>query len=119
MPHIILEHSANLLDSPDLGTLFGDLQARAVAVGGFNPALFKCRRISNDYCRSGDGNAQNAFVAVQIAILSGRDQATISALGKGLIEVLQRHYPRSIAERRCDVSVEVREIPRSHYYKGS
>lgn len=119
MPHIVLEHSANRLESPDLDALFGQLQARAVAIGGFNPALFKCRRIANDFSRCGDGDPNNAFVALQIAILSGRDQETISALGVGLIEVLRQHYARSIAERRCDISVEVREIPRSHYYKGS
>lgn len=119
MPHLVLEHGNNIVDEVDLSALFAELQQRAIELVGFDSALFKCRRLRNDYSRTGDGHPDNAFVSLRAAILSGRSAETIAVLGQGLVAVLQRHFRRTLVERRCDLSVLVEEMPRSHYFKAS
>ena len=117
MPHLILEHSSDLADPPDPAPLFAELQQCAIDLVGFDPTLFKCRRLRNDFSSSG-GQPTHRFVSLQLSILPGRDSELIQRLGQSLAAILHRHYQTQTREHPCDISVEVREISRTHYFKA-
>ena len=67
--------------------------------------------------RAADGAADRAFVHLTAAVLDGREPAVLRAARGRLLGVLREAFPRARAERRCDLTLELREMPRALYFK--
>jgi 5-carboxymethyl-2-hydroxymuconate isomerase len=116
MPHIILEHSHNLVHPPAHRQVLAELH-EALAAQGLERADLKSRAVVQEEVYLADGEQDRAFVHLQLALLSGRDQSVRQRLGKACMQVLEAHYGRAAVGRRCQLSVEVREMERSTYVK--
>jgi 5-carboxymethyl-2-hydroxymuconate isomerase len=115
MPHCILEYSANVPDRPDLGRVLGDLHAALMATGEFTLADIKSRAVRHEQFLIGDGDPARVFVALTVQILSGRSDEAKARISEALLDVLARHYPASLAERRSSLTVQVSDIHRASY----
>ena len=118
MPHLILEYTANVPDEPDFDALLRRLHEALAASGPFEPAKIKSRVVRHERFRAADGAPDRAFVHLTVAILDGRDQELLRRAADALLGVLRDAFPRARAERRCDVTLELREMPRALYFKA-
>ena len=73
MPHIIVEHSANLNDTHDMAELARQLSDAAMETGIFPLAGIRVRMHPVDVFAMADGHPENSFVAIIVRIGAGRD----------------------------------------------
>lgn len=118
VPHLVLEYSANLPDAPDFASLLRRLHEVIAASGQFDAAKIKSRVQHHATFRVADGAEDRAFVHLELAVLAGRDAELLRATGTALLAVLSESFPRARAERRCDITLEIREMRRELYFKA-
>lgn len=119
MPHAILEYSANILDDADFSHMFAQLHQLLVDQGKCRLDDIKSRAIGCEHYRVGDGDERNAFAHLTLCLLEGRDVDTLQRLGEACLELMQTFYGNSLAEQRCDLTVEIRPMRRDSYFKVS
>jgi 5-carboxymethyl-2-hydroxymuconate isomerase len=118
MPHLVLEYTANVPDRPDFGELLRGLHEALAAAGPFELAKIKSRVVRHESFRAADGAPGRAFVHLGAAVLDGREPEVLRAAGDALLAVLCEAFPRARREQRCDVTLEIREMPRALYFKA-
>jgi 5-carboxymethyl-2-hydroxymuconate isomerase len=119
MPHLVLEYSSNLPDEPDLDLALRRLHEAMTTAGPFDLANVKSRAVRHERFRAADGAPDRAFVHLTAAVLAGRDAEVLRATAEALLAVLRETFPRARAERRCDFTVEIREMRRDLYFKAA
>ena len=119
MPHLVLEYSANVPDEPDLDLALRRLHEAMTTAGPFDLANVKSRVVRHERFRVADGAPDRAFVHLTAAVLAGRDPEVLRATAEALLAVLRDTFPRARAERRCDLTVEVREMRGDLYFKAA
>lgn len=119
MPHCVLEFSANVVDQVNFPEFFSKLHDLLSESGHIDKARLKGRWVRHENYFVGDGTARNAFVYLQISLLSGRPLEVRQALGKRAFELLQQYFPRSQRELNCSVTLEMREMQDEAHFKIS
>lgn len=117
MPHLVLEHSANLADPPDASTVLARLHQALATSGPFDLRNIKSRVVRQDVFRVADGAADRSFVHLTAAVLDGRETPLLQAAAAALLGVLRDAFATAIASQRCSVTLEIREMPRALYFK--
>jgi 5-carboxymethyl-2-hydroxymuconate isomerase len=117
MPHCILEYSNNVVDQPNLNELLLQVHEFLAGTGLFKQANIKSRVFCHDLFVVGDGARDRAFVTMNVCILSGHDDATKAQISQGVLRVLERHFPKTLVERRCSITVRITDIHRDSYGK--
>ncbi len=117
MPHCILEHSNNIVDQPDFHKLLVQVHEFLAGTGLFKQADIKSRVVCHDLFVVGSGASDNAFVSMNVCIFSGRDDATKAQISQGVLKVLEQHFPRTLVERRCSITVQITAMHRNSYAK--
>jgi 5-carboxymethyl-2-hydroxymuconate isomerase len=117
MPHIILEHSPNIVEKVEYRELFHKLHEVMTSFGVFTLDDIKSRVRANAEYYIADGDERHAFVHLELGILSGRSLDLREELGEKMMSVLQTHFRDSLHERHCIISLEIRELDRETYRK--
>ena len=114
MPHFIIEHTDNVKPHENWQRVFDALFTAAAAKPTMNRADMKgrARQITGAYMT--DGNANQAFVHLELALMTGRDPAMLSELGAELLAVMPQIFK---ADALCQYSIEMREMNRALYFK--
>ena len=118
MPHLVLECSANVPDEPDFDIVLRRLHEAMTTAGPFDLANVKSRAVRHERFRVADGAPDRAFVHLTVSVLAGRDGAALRSTAEALLAVLRESFPRARAERRCDLTLEIREMRRDLYSKS-
>jgi 5-carboxymethyl-2-hydroxymuconate isomerase len=118
MPHLVLECSANVPDEPDFDLVLRRLHDAMTTAGPFDLANVKSRVVRHERFRVADGAPDRAFVHLSVAVLAGREPAVLQGTARALLAVLEESFPRARAERRCDITLEIREMRRDLYFKA-
>ena len=119
MPHFILEYSDNLLEEIDHRQLFGDLHQLLVENGPFKLSDIKSRAVAHKDFYISDGNDANAFIHLTLSIFKGRALDIQERIGNKLLAFLENKFARSYTERKCSITVEIKEINTDTYFKLS
>lgn len=115
MPHCILEASDNLLDQPDWAGLLREINGTLVATGFFVESDIKSRLIQHGLFAIGDGAADQAFVTLNVQVLGGRTDEVKAQLSEALLQVLTRAFPRTFAQMKASLTVQITDIHRPSY----
>ncbi|AZF04297.1 5-carboxymethyl-2-hydroxymuconate Delta-isomerase [Pseudomonas sp. R5-89-07] len=116
MPHLHLEYTANLAQL-DTDKALLRLNHALVASGQFGAEFdIKSRAAKVESFRVGTGLGARGFVAVRLALLSGRSPQIKQQLSQSLLAVLQDlgPWPEGV---QVQLSVELRDIDRDAYSK--
>jgi 5-carboxymethyl-2-hydroxymuconate isomerase len=119
MPHLVLEYSANVPDDPDFDLVLRRLHEAMTTVGPFDLSNVKSRAVRHERFRVADGAHDRAFVHLTVSVLAGREARVLRETGEAMLAVLRESFPRAGAERRCDVTVEIREMSPGLYFKSA
>ena len=115
MPHCLLEASDNLLDQPDWAGLLREVNGTLAATGLFQVADIKSRFVRHGTFAIGDGAADQAFVTLNVQILAGRTDEVKAQLSEALLPLLTRAFPRTLAQMKCSLTVQITDIHRASY----
>lgn len=118
MPHLLLEHTANLTAPLDHRAVLDELHAVMSRTGEFNPADIKGRILAHAHHRAGDGDPQRVFAHLTVSIKSGRSVEFRKQLSADLLAALRRAFERTWNERPTDLTVDVREMVAETYAKA-
>ena len=110
MPHLTVEYSANLAGTLDAPALMEKLSAAAVATGVFNLAGIRVRCFRADDYRIADGNAENAYLHLDVRIGHGRDVETRKKAGQAIFAALCDHMAPILAARPLALSLDLGEL---------
>lgn len=115
MPHCILEVSDNLLDQPDWTGLLRTINETLAGTGLFAVADIKSRALRHAVFAIGDGASDQAFVTLNVQILSGRTDDVKVQLSEALLPVLRAAFPQTFAHMKCSLTVQITDIHRPSY----
>lgn len=118
MPHLHLEYTANLTQV-DTDKALLRLNHALVASGQFGAEFdIKSRALKVESFRVGTGMNERGFVAVRLALLSGRSPQIKKQLSESLLAVVQDlgPWPEGM---QVQLSVEVRDMDRDTYSKAA
>lgn len=110
MPHLVIEHSANLEGRIDLAGLVRHLHQAALATGIFPEKGTRTRAAPREVFRIADGHPDNAFVHLAIRIGHGRDLETRKRAGDAVFRALCDFFESDQAAHPLALSCEVQEI---------
>ena len=107
MPHLIIEHSANLSESHDLLELAQRLNDAMVATDIFPLAGVRVRMHPVETYSMADGHENNAFIAAIMRIGAGRDLETRQRGGQVVFDLLCNTFADEIEQGYMAVSVDI------------
>ena len=110
MPHIIIEHSANLADLTDIDALVAAVHQAALDDG--LPALDALRTgaAPRDHYRIADGDPSYGFVAVTARIGPGREPEAVERFLTRLIDTVDEALAHLLPDHPVALSAEVQLI---------
>lgn len=117
MPHVVLEYSANVVETVDHQALFGELHGAVLELQAFPQSDIKSRAMRCTDFYMGDGDPKGAFVHLRFSLLAGRDISVRQRLVQTCMRVLTAYFARSVAQLHCQITVELREMDRATYAK--
>lgn len=117
MPHVVLESSANLIEtSHDVALLLERVHATLGALG-FDVDDVKSRAYRCEAYRVGNGGAERAFAHLTVGVLDRNPPEKRRAIADALLAVMGDAFMRSRTALDCDVTVEVRAMDGDGYRK--
>jgi 5-carboxymethyl-2-hydroxymuconate isomerase len=108
MPHLILEHSANVGEVADIAGLVAALHQAALATGVAPIDALRTRAARRDVYAVGDRHPDNGFIAVTARLGAGRTDGEKHRLVEALITALSDEL--GDAQNNLMLSVEYQEI---------
>ena len=119
MPHLLLEHTANLAGPLDRRRLLDDLHGVMARTGEFKEADIKGRIVPLEHHRAGDGDPRRVFGHLTVSIKAGRSLGFRHQLAADLLAVLREAFAGSWDTRPTDLTVDVREMVAETYAKAA
>lgn len=110
MPHVVVEYSRNLEAQVDPTAMLRAVYDAVVATAVFPLGGIRVRAAPRDLFIVGDGDPDNAFVAVTLRIGRGRDEGTRRRVADTLMAALNAVTAGAFATRGLSLSVEIAEI---------
>ncbi|MGD0831892.1 MAG: 5-carboxymethyl-2-hydroxymuconate Delta-isomerase [Terracidiphilus sp.] len=117
MPHCIFEYSANIADDSDWHKIMMKVHETLISTGQFVTMDIKSRVVRHENFVIGDGENNQSFVTLDIRILDGRSDDIKNEITKAALEVLVDEFPKSLAEQKCSITVQISEIHRASYQR--
>jgi 5-carboxymethyl-2-hydroxymuconate isomerase len=108
MPHLTLEYTDNL--QVDVQPLLARLHAEVVATGAINLKGIKSRAIRHTEYRIADGNADYAFVHVNLLIREGRSIEIQKEAARRVMAVLKDTFGHRFDKGYLSLSVDIKEM---------
>ena len=119
MPHLLLEHTDNLVAPLDHRAVLAELHAVMARTGEFKEADIKGRIAAYTHHHVGDGDPSRVYAHLTASIMSGRSLEFRKQLSADLLAVLRRAFAANYNERPCDLTVDIREMVRETYAKDA
>ncbi len=107
MPHLIVEHSANLSKSHDMQALADCINEAVQTTGIFPLAGIRVRLHPSQICSIADGHPDNAFVAIIMRIGAGRDLATRQRGGQAVFDAVCDFFKTEMDSGFMAVSLDI------------
>jgi 5-carboxymethyl-2-hydroxymuconate isomerase len=115
MPQLILEYSANIIEKASLFKLLN--QINTYLSDHLPTELLSCKSRAyecNTFC-IGDGDANNAFVHINLKVMSGREEATLNEVGSGIMHLLKDYLIESAIQHRLQITLEIEELQKTYF----
>jgi 5-carboxymethyl-2-hydroxymuconate isomerase len=109
MPHLSIEHSANLDRTGDLPGLCLTLRATLMETRLFEEGAIRVRTLPCPHYAIADLHPDNAFAALLLRIGAGRSESERERLGSAVITAAQAHFARHLAQLHFALSLDIVE----------
>ena len=119
MPHLIIEHSANISKN-SIKSLEQAIQDIMNSVeGNFDADQCKARAVSfDDYLVGRPDQSTSSFIHITLKALSGRSVEVKKNLAVKIAKFTNKFFiDLNLGSKRCDISVDIVEMDRETYQK--
>ncbi|MEN9946630.1 MAG: hypothetical protein RLZZ293_1016 [Pseudomonadota bacterium] len=114
MPHLVLEASANIVESNErVRKILQECQELLTQQLPTQLASCKSRCVLHDLFVVGDANPKNAFVHLEVKVLAGRSQELLNLIAQQLHNLLTQEFNKSSQTFNLAISVEIVELTTS------
>lgn len=110
MPHLTLEHSANVAQWTDMTALCAHLRDAMVGTGEFPLAGVRIRAFGTDVHAIADGHPDNGFIHMTAKIGVGRSEEVRRRASETIFAAATGFLAEALATRRLAVSFEMVEL---------
>jgi 5-carboxymethyl-2-hydroxymuconate isomerase len=116
MPHLTLEHSANLQAQGDFQILCAKLARTLIEQRSDGQPVYpiggvRVRSIACDaYCIADGSLPDAAFVHARLSVAAGRAAAVLRASGDALFDVMKAHFAAHFERHPLALSLEIAEL---------
>ena len=110
MPHITIEHSANVGTHHDIAALVDAVHAAALEHGLAPPDGLRTRAVSRDHYRVADGHPDHAFIAIAVRIGPGREATAKSSFLETVLNAAEARITAESSPLAVAWSAELTEI---------
>lgn len=110
MPHLVIEHSANLADKTDMDRLCRELHSVMVSSSLFELGGIRVRAFSAAHYAIADLQGENGFVDLNLRIGKGRSLEEKKKVGDALMDRAQSVLAPLFETEHFALSLEIREI---------
>ena len=117
MPHLRLECSSNIKPEPGFTAIFDELHTALALTGEIRRSNCKSRAIVAEDFLIGFGEGQDAFVHLDLRFVEGPGEELKQRLGEEMLSILLRCFEEAIGKYDTQITVEVRDITPSAYFK--
>ncbi|MBN1657809.1 MAG: PIN domain-containing protein [Anaerolineae bacterium] len=117
MPQLVLDYSGNVGQEVNFQRLFLALHRVLADEAGIDMAACKSRAVCRDAFAVGEGGVGQAFVHLEVGLLSGRAPEQKRDIAAACLDVLALHYAESLESLDLQITVEVRDMDRQGYVK--
>ncbi len=115
MPHLILEYSSNIFEKANLSSLLKKMNEYLSEILPTDLSSCKSRSIEYSDFFVGNGNPHNAFLHVNLKVLSGRSAEQLHDVGQGLISILKEYFQHSATELNLQITLEIEELQKTYF----
>ena len=119
MPHLRIEHSANLASRVDLAALAQRLASTMAETGVFPAEGIRVRCLAAEPCVIADGHGSNAFAHLELRIGAGRELAVRRRAGEAIFAAAQEAFADELAGGHLALSLEIVEIADETSWKAN
>jgi 5-carboxymethyl-2-hydroxymuconate isomerase len=116
MPHLILEHSSNLIEKTALPSLFKKCHVLLAEMLPTEVKSCVSRAIECDRFCVGEGQGQNAFIHVSLRVKAGRTFETLQKTGESLAAMIKEYCVESGKQFNLQISVEIIELQKTYFH---
>lgn len=109
MPHLTIEHSANLAQKSDLKALCNHLRDVMLDTGVFPHGGIRVRCLACEHVAIADGHPDNAFAAMVIRMGAGRSDEAKKAAGSAIMKAAEVHFAPLLADGYFMLSLDIVE----------
>jgi 5-carboxymethyl-2-hydroxymuconate isomerase len=119
MPHIVIEHSANLDDRVDWPALCEAARRAAAETGVFPLGGIRVRTHRCDHVAIADGDPAHGFVDVTLKIGRGRDVEARRRAGDQVFQAISRALDPAFAATTVALSLQIVEIDEPNWKRNT
>lgn len=116
MPQLVMEYSANIIEKHQITNTLNRINQFLTKTLPTELASCKSRAIEHTTYSIGDANPKNAFIHIDLRVLSGRTTSKLNEVGSGIIQLLKEQFNQSCEQLNLKFSVEISEL-QSTYFK--
>jgi 5-carboxymethyl-2-hydroxymuconate isomerase len=110
MPHLRIEHSANLAERTDLSAAASRLRGALAETGLFPMAGIRVRCLEARRYEIADGHPANAFAHLELRVGAGREPDVLRRAGQHVFDAAQEVFARELTGEHFALSLEIVEI---------
>ena len=114
MPHLIMQYSENIIEEISFSDLFTccHLLLEDMLPTDISTCSSRAVRFSNYWI--GNGEADNAFIYVNIKVMPGREMSSLTNISNKVLEVFKDYFKESINKLNLQLSVEIVELKETY-----
>ncbi|MCF8367726.1 MAG: hypothetical protein K9G76_01695 [Bacteroidales bacterium] len=116
MPQIRLEYSGNIAP-PGVEEIFPQIHQLLNELAGIPIGNCKSRLVKLDEYFVSEGEINQAFAHLEIALLEGRSKEIKQKIGNGCLQLLKNHFLHEQHQKDIQITVEVRDLIHDCYFK--
>jgi 5-carboxymethyl-2-hydroxymuconate isomerase len=119
MPHIVIEHSANLDRHVDWQSVFETARSAAAETGVFPLGGIRIRTHRCEHVALADGDTAHGFVDVTLKMGRGRDVETRRRAGDHIFGAVSRALDPAFAATTVALSLQIVEIDEPNWKRNT
>ena len=118
MPHLVLDHAADIAQLMDIPVLLKDLSRRLGGIETFDLAAVKARAQSFDIYTVSAKGPEVPFVHLSVNIMEGRTPEIIAQVREAMFSILSAAVTHACSDSPCSVTIEIRDMSKAGYKKN-
>ncbi len=107
MPHMIIEYTGNINITQPVADLFEKLHLILEKMLPTELASCKSRAVERPEFFVGNGDKKNAFVHIDLQVMSGRTEDTLNKVGEAVLETVRIFFKDAANELNLQITLKL------------